>query len=414
MRKCLLIPALAFLCSLLVALPAPAQVQKLFIHPKAAGNEKQSQFVDSIRFIPLEARQGVEFGTNNNLTITTNYFLINDYAEKKLHVYAKNGAFVKEVSYKRLGENFYPGYHENLEQVVFFANNKNYALTSKDQVQIRLDWSNPRNKKYFKKYGIDLNDPSFAIKKATPQEYDINRAHYYFDGYYWRGEITTSPLYTDSVDYELKLYKGNQLVKGFFPYDPVHEPRYLFTQENINLNKTTTPFVSFITRPYCDTIYKLTGDSLAPAYQLVLPLENSVPPSLFNKAFKSKTERENFERNNGWMFKQVYNFNETDRFLLFAIRYQMNFESYIYQKQTNKAFKTKNIKADSSQYNLSLLDGFGSIRSGERFYKLQKAGDLALFFEKHPSVPVPKELERFLQDQPHSSSPLIVEFQLKN
>ena len=123
-------------------------------------------------------------------------------------------------------------------------------LPPKDEIKIRLDWNNPRNKKYFKKHTIDLNDPEFTIKKEDLQEYDINEAHHFYEDYFWRGEITTSPLYTDSLDYELKIYKDNQLVKGFFPYNPVNEPKYLFTDENAQLSQSATPSVSFITRPY--------------------------------------------------------------------------------------------------------------------------------------------------------------------
>ena len=45
-------------CLLLVSHFAQSQLQKIYLHPKAAGNEKQSKFVDSIRFIPLEIKEG--------------------------------------------------------------------------------------------------------------------------------------------------------------------------------------------------------------------------------------------------------------------------------------------------------------------------------------------------------------------
>jgi len=88
--------------------------------------------------------------------------------------------------------------------------------------------------------------------------------------------------------------------------------------------------------------------------------------------------------------------------------------AYIYQKQTNITYKVKNIKADSSQYNLPVLANFGISRKGDRFYKPQKAGDLLTFFEKNKSIPVPKELEDFLKSNPPAASPVIVEFKLKN
>src|SRR5687768_5245873 len=98
-------PALIISC-LLVSSFAQSQLQKIYLHPKAAGSEKQSKFVDSIRFIPLELKEGIELNKYNSVEVTKNYFLINDYMGKAIMVYAKNGSFTKKISYKKLGENF--------------------------------------------------------------------------------------------------------------------------------------------------------------------------------------------------------------------------------------------------------------------------------------------------------------------
>jgi hypothetical protein len=393
---------------------AQCQLQKIYLHPKAAGNEKQSKFVDSIRFIPLEIRDGIELTTYNGIEVTRNYFLIKNYADKKILLYSKNGNFSKEINYKKLGDAFYPVYDEYNNRIVFFGVNKNYTLTSKDRLEITLDWNNPRNKKYFKKYIIDLDDSSLTIKKDSPAENDIIRAFHYYDDFYWQGQITTSELFKDSLDYEFKIYKDNQLVKGFFPYNHINETRFLYTEESVGVNSTDIPNIHFVTRPFCDTIYKMINDSLFAAYQLVLPLENSLPPSFFTRPFKNKTERDNFKRNNGWMLRQVFGFFETPRFIYFSVSYLSNYESYIYQKQNNITYKVKNIKPDTSQYNLQIFADFGILRKGDKFYKPQKAGDLLTFFSKNKNVPVPKELDGFLKSNPPASTPVIVEFKLKN
>jgi hypothetical protein len=401
-------------CSLLFPVIAHPQMQKIYLHPKTAGTGKQSQFIDSIRFIPLEIKEGIEIGTYNNIQVTEKYFLITEYLTKTILLYAKSGSFIKKISYKKLGENFFPSFSERTNQIVFFGNNKNYSLTPKDQLQIKLDWDNPRNKKYFKKYTIDLNDTLFEFRKEVPAENDIVQANYFYDDFYCQTQISTSPLYRDSIDYEFKIYKDNKLVKGFFPYNHINEARFLYTNESTSFNRTDTPYIRFLTRPYCDTIYKMIRDSLFPAYQLVLPLENSLPSSFFTKPFKNKTERENFFRNNGWMFRQVYNFYETKQFMFFSVRYLTNYDLYVYDKKNNVTYKAKNIKPDSSQYNLQLLADFSTIREGDKFYKTQKAGDLVSFFEQNKNVVVPKELESFLKSNPPAATPVIIEFRLKN
>jgi hypothetical protein len=277
-----------------------------------------------------------------------------------------------------------------------------------------LDWDNARNKKYFKRYVIDLNDPSFAIKKSTPTRNDITGSYPFYDDHYWQGGVTTSPLYKDSLDYEIKIYKGNQLVKSLFPYNRINEPKFLYAQESATFSKTDKPFANFIMRPYCDTIYKMVKDSIFPAYQLVTPLENSLPPSFFTQPFKNKTERENFSRNNGWMIHEVYNFYDTKNCIFLLVQYLSNLEMYIYQKQTNVTYKVKNIKADSSQYNLQLFTDYNYQRKGDWFYKTQKAGDLLAYFKQHKDVPVPKELEGFIKSNPSEAAPIIVAFKFKN
>jgi hypothetical protein len=390
-----------------------SQIQKIYLQPKSPGSAKQSQFLDSLQFIPLEERDDINVDGFYNLEVTEKFFLVKDYRNSRLILYSKDGRFVKKISYKKLGQIF-PFYDVRNKQIVFYGDNKNYTLTQKDQVKIKLDWTNPRNKKYFKKFIIDLNDPSYTLKKVLPDQNDILGSNHYFDDYYWQGQIITSPLFKDSQDYEIKLYKNNQLVKGFFPYNRINETRFLYTQEDAYFSKTNKPDVHYITRPYCDTIYRMTGDSLYPVYQLVMPLENSLPSTFFTTPFKNKTERENFSRNNGWMLHSISSFYETQDLIYFMVQFLSNHEIYIHQKKTNTTYRTKNIRADSSQYNLQLLADYNLVKKDDWFYKPQQAGSLLTFFEKNKNAAIPGELEKYLKTRPRNTAPVIVAFKFKN
>lgn len=386
---------------------------KIFLQPKAPGNAKQSKFVDSIRFIPLELRDNVNLQDYANIQIAGRYFVLIDYGQKQIMLFEKDGRFVKKVSYKKLGASFYPLYRETTNDLVFFGQNKKYSLTSKDEIQIKLDWQNPKNKKYFKKYRINLDDTTFKITSEIPDETDLIEASPFYGKYYWQSSITTSPLFKAKEDYEIKIYENNKLVKKYFPYDPVAEPRFLFANEYASFSKTTSPSTHFIFRPLSDTIYKMVNDSLFPAYQVVMPMENSLPPSFYTKPFKNKTERENFSRNNGWMFNGIKSFFETADFYYFSVRFQTNYEAFIYQKQGNSTYKARSVKADSSQYNLQLLSDFNVNYSSGHFYKPVKAGDLIKFFEQNKNAVVPKELQAYLNLKPQALAPVIVEYKLK-
>jgi hypothetical protein len=387
-------------------------IRKIFINPKNPVVQKQSNFVDSIRFIPFEQIESVNLA-NGAVRPTKKYYLVTDYGSRILYIFSKTGALVKKISFKELGGNLYPVYQMHTDQLIFFGDNSKYSLTPKDRIKILLDWSNERNLKYFRKFVIDLEDTTFAIVKSRADKFDLMGAEPLLTGHYIQTRISTSPLYPDSIGNELNLYAHNQLLKTYFPYNRINEPRYLFNEERITHSLSDTPSVSYLARPYCDTIYKLAGDSLYAAYQLVLPLENSLPATFFSKPFKDKTERENFTRNNGWVFYQAHNFYETRRYIYTGIRFFMRHDAYIYDKQTNATYSVSKIKPDPQQYNLSLFLPFIQ-RSGNKFYKLVDGTELVFFFKQNPDVVIPQELSVFLQSGPAKNTPVLVEYTLKD
>lgn len=413
MRNRLFYRRTLLLCCLLITIAAHSQLPKIYLHPKTVAREKQSKFLDSIRFIPLQIAEGMELSANYFVEVADNHFLLTDYQNKILFLYLRNGDFVKKIDYKKLGGNFYPAYQQRSNEVMFFGTNKNYTLTQKDQVKIRLDWENPRNRKYFKKYSLDLNDPLLTIKKDEPTERDILQLYDFYEDFSMQGKITISPLFKDSIDHEIKIYKVNNVVKTYFPFNRINEPRFLHTQESVAFARTDTPYINIVTRPFCDTIYKMVRDSLFPTHKLVLPLENSLPQAFYTKQFKNATDRDNYRRNNGWMMQQIHSFYETPRFVFLSVRYFSNFDSYIIDKNSNTTYKTKNITSDSSQYNLQLLPSYGLMRKENAFYKTQKASDLVTFFENNKDIPIPKELDIFLKSKPPATSLVIVEFKFK-
>jgi hypothetical protein len=388
------------------------QVRKIYVNPQNPAIQKQSSFVDSIRFIPFESIKGVSI-ESSNVKPTENYYVVTDHRSRILYLYSKSGAFVKAVNYSSIGSNLYPSYRPNTNQFVFFGDNPNYTLTSKDRIKILLDWNNKRNLKYFRKYVLDLNDTSFTIRKSLPDNYDLTEAEMFSTDHYIQTKISTSKLYPDSIGYEVAIYADGKLVNRYFPYNRINEPRFLFGEQEVSASFSDTPYIAYLARPYCDTIYRLVKDSLYPAYQLVLPLDKSLPASFFSNPFKTKTEKENFQRNNGWVFHQVSNFYETPRLLYLGISFFMRFESFIYDKQTNTAYNVTKIKADPKQYNLSLLASFG-FQSGNKHYTLLKADALISFFKQNPDVAVPAELALFLQNNPDKNTPVVVEYSLKN
>ena len=406
--------ALLLGCCFWINLLQAQPIEKIYLNPKNPTIQKQSSYVDSIQFLPLESVEGSNFNEYATLRLTKNYFLITNHSDGYLFFFTKAGKFVKQVNYKSLTTNLYPSYNSKTNEIVFFGNNSNYTLTSKDKVKIQLDWSNKRNLKYFRKYVINLNDTSFAIKQVKPTNYDLIGASPFYDEQFIQTKINTSPLYKDSIGYELSIYEKDQLIKNYFPYNRVNEPKFLFNEESASFASTENPQVSYLLRPYCDTIYQSVKAVLKPVYQLVMPLENSLPPNFFTERPDTKADRENFKRNNGWLFHQIRDFYETPRLIYLTISFFSHYEVFVYDKQTHTAYNANKIKGDAQQYNLSLLTTFSLLRSGQKFYKLIKADLIGSFLKQHPEITPAKEVSNNLDKLSDKNSLMIVAFKLKD
>lgn len=401
-------------CALPVTNIQAQPVQKIYINPKSPAVQKQSAIVDSIRFTPFESAAGVSVNENSPFRVTDKYFLVTDFGTGCLYIYSKTGAFVKRVEFKSTTNDIYPAYNAQTNELVFFGNNSNYTLTSKDRVKIQTEWDKERNLKYFRKYLIDLDDTAFALKKVKPDKYDLIGASALFAGRYIQTGITTSPLYKDSAGYEVNIYENGKLVNSYFPYNHVNEPKFLYTDETVSVSSADSPFIAYLSRPFCDTIYKLTKDRISPLYQLVVPVENAIPAAFFTDGSLTKTDRQNLRRNNGWAFQQVRDFYETPRFIYLAMRFFTHFERYVYDKQIRTTYNTAKIKGDAQQYNLSLFAWANVVRSGRTFYKLVKADVLNSFFNQNLGAVVPRELAPVLQAGADKDRLVLVAFTIKD
>ncbi|MCD2425029.1 6-bladed beta-propeller [Niabella pedocola] len=407
MRHCLLLPLLLCLCYQIEAQP-----QKIYLNPKSPATENQSHFVDSLRFLTLEAKDGIIIGQWDNLEITASYFLITQYTNSAIFLYDRQGRFVKKISYKKLGDDFYPRYDKKTEELSFYGANKNYSLTPKDRIKIELNFSNRRNRKYYKKYIIDLKDPKLELKKTVPTEYDVNNMAPLYGDYYYRSKVATSKLYKDSTGYELKVYRNGKLVKQYFPYNQINAPKYLYDEGYIAAFESQDTGTRFITRPYCDTIYKITRDSLYPAFQMVMPLENALPSSFFNTPFKNKAEWDNFRQNNNWMFRQIYQFIETPAYYFFIAGFLYNSGVYMYDRKRQIAYQNSKIKADSTTFNINVLSGYNMLHKDRVFYKLLSPDAIRESYKPVTGKTPPEAIDAIINKK--SNAAVIAVFTLKN
>lgn len=76
------------------------QVEKIYINPKTNTIARQSQFVDSIKFIPFTGNDNADISVYSNLFLAKNYFMVVDHPSKTIYVHNQKGEFVKRISFK--------------------------------------------------------------------------------------------------------------------------------------------------------------------------------------------------------------------------------------------------------------------------------------------------------------------------
>ncbi|MBC7935346.1 MAG: hypothetical protein H7Y86_08340 [Rhizobacter sp.] len=391
-----------------------AQPQKLYLNPATAGPAAQSNFIEITRFIPIDAATE-KISTNTSLFITKNYWVAYDYIEKKLSFFTKQGKFIKFIAMKKYGEPVIV-YDSKAELLKFNIKNKNYTLTNNDLVAIRAHYAKKANQKYFKNYEINLKEESLQIKRTTTDPYFIINARPFYDDYYYRSDMSIQPRAKDTSGYELQLLEDHKPVKSFFPFNRTGNHIFRYANAQMYLSDTDTAYIKYTSRPFSPVIYKMNKNSISPVYEIVLPLENAMPSSRFINGFKSKADWDNFQNSNGAIFFSFNSIRDMGRHLFFGIRFLRNYESFLYDKNTAKFYKSKMIKADSSQYNIQLLqNGLGQY-ADSHYYALIPAQSFLDFYEKNKEKKIvyPPELERFFKTATKNSNPVMVEYKIKD
>ena len=80
--------------------------------------------------------------------------------------------------------------------------------------------------------------------------------------------------------------------------------------------------------------------------------------SSFSSGALYLAEKENFERNNGRLLRQIYGVYESARYAFFSIDFFNNSGHYIYDKKTNASYSLSKIKPDTVNYYLPLFISF--------------------------------------------------------
>ncbi len=409
-----LIATLLFLSPCILPYTECAAQEKIYFEPKFAAGARQSEFIDYKSIIVFETTPESKFDKYSRIIPTKRYFVVCDYSAKRILVFDKNGRFVKKLKNKLdLGRLTYNEENDRLEVV---SPNKMFRLTPKDNAQIQEDYENPKNRKYFRKYYIDFTDTlNFPVHKQKISSADILNPIPYVDGMHIVNQITVDHNFSGKEDYELKIYKGDSLLKYYFPYKKKNDSRYIYDGGLVSVINATKD-ARWITHPYDYTVYKLQKDSLYKVYDFVLPLDRAVPAEFFTKEFQNKTEKDNYMRQNRKCVKQIYLYNLSSRYLNFIMQ-GMSYErqQFIYDTKTKAFYNYEKINPDSLTFYLPICKNI-SFNDETLVYSRIFADEALKIFEDHKkeNIVYPPLLEAYLKTATADSNPVLVNFTYRN
>ncbi len=328
--------------------------QTLYFDPTSTIGAPASRIFESITYIPLETTKQSLFGQINRLVVTPQYFIIFDYDTQGLYFFDKSGKFIKK--YK--DDKYTIGnmqFFEKENALYLLQVNRNFRPTEQERDELIRNPFSKNNRKYARAILYELSDvqkeqvkeiPDFTVYMANP---------YYFAPKQWAYSIVLEDRDAkDSVDYELKISDGNKTLRAYFPYAK-RKSSYLSDPGNIDFFPTSKTNTLLFTRPYNYSIYQLTPDSITPLYNFVLPFENTVPKSFFNKEFSSRNELREYKQTNPDYVWQIDGLVPFNNFLFFSLDYQKRDRRFLFDRNGNRFYNVNRITPDSSNAYLPIM-----------------------------------------------------------
>jgi hypothetical protein len=410
-----LMPLVLFFCSILVGIPRSIAQEKIYFEPKSALGGKQSDFIVCKAVVVFETTPQSKFDRYSRIIPTKNFFVVCDYSAKKIFVFDKSGRFIKKFGNKLdFGRLTYNAEKDGLEMV---SQNKMYRLTNKDNAQILENYQDPKNLKYYRKYFIDLTDTlNFTVHKQKIVHSDILNPVPYINGMHFVNQVTVDKNFAKNEDYELKIYRGDSLLKQYFKYNKKNDSRYIFDAASVAITASAKDDERWVTHPYDYTIYALQKDSLFKVYDFVLPLDRAIPADFFAKEFQNKTERDNYVRQNRRLVKQFYVNNLSARYINFTMQSMLyEQQQFIYDTRTKIFYSNDRLISDSLTFYLPLRRNFSFSDGADQYARIAAEDALKIYEEhKNENFQYPPLLQAYFKTATAESNPVLINFNYRN
>jgi hypothetical protein len=385
-----------------------SQAQKpatpLRMDPAGAMGGTAGQVFDEIVFTTLESNGDSEFGKIDQLEVTDAYYIIRDGETNSILVFAKDGKFHSRIGAEKM------------------VSDKSYRMYTfqwdQDSNQIRIPYDNwiycfNADGSLIRKYDGGCRCIHHVLSPTCKAFFN-----YQLDPWHW-----------DSTCYEFTVMDKNGAVKNYFPYIP----RKSNLQGNEIMWCWVSPFFRnfdddsslFVLRNYDYSIYRLTPNSLSPAYTFIFPIQYSLPEG-FSTLPSFNGKRMNYilheNKNAIYGLSNIYKIGNN---LLFKTHSPAGNGSYIYHLPSEHLLQIEKISPDEHSYFLPVTDaGTGADfantgvlnAKGSSLYTSYSSNMLFQQYQatlyKHPKYP-PQLLQYLREDKNKRGNPILIRLKLK-
>lgn len=396
------------LLTLLIPFRTPAQLQKIYLDPKAAINTSFSQLFHEVTFIPLETTKQSTFSRASQMVVTDEHFIILDQSLASIFFFDNKGSFLSV--FKPRGENILDMQFVRSENIVFIRTQKRgLTFTEKQKFSIIETKTND----YFKIWRCDLNIPeNFQFKPIEGFPFAGYTLYPLAGSRFLASAIFAQKDLSNRNAWELEYISGDHIAGHFFPYDQRYTSAYYNRINQISVFNSSGNLPAFFTRPYRYDIYTFTNGIVDTGYRLIFPASQSLPSDFFERNLSSETRWEVLRKEYQGAVQNIIPVLSWNNHLVFWLTtLQPNnlrdFKQYILDVKSQTLINARTLAADSLTFHLPVNLTWLMAADDTSVYTLMYADELSeSASDKVENLPL--SLQAFLGKRTPNSNPIIV------
>ncbi|MFD2144814.1 6-bladed beta-propeller [Mucilaginibacter antarcticus] len=327
-----------------------SKAMTLRVDPSNAMGGVVSDFFTEVNYVPLETTDESLFGSIAQLEVVDDYYIILDHNTHSILIFTKTGKFHAKIkSVQGSGSNY----------IWDFCVNKwtKHIIFTKDGYKT-LSYADYDGKVV----------KSVKLQREDQAKDEISTSHYYFIS---PDKAISTGWYNkmDSTDKYWKTY-SKSLIHYSNDDHKVYAQGLGFKDEEANiadeiissglgpLTASGTDSVYFYSKPYTNTIYSVTPNTIKLSYKFIFPYFSSLPMDFITNKEYDKKRYEYFQKHNDAIFCVSNTFASGDNLIFRTATWGSGNkeDNLIYNLKTGTLIAYKHIAQDEKSYHLAIYD----------------------------------------------------------